>query len=542
MRKFLAISATLIGICVQASALEPAIRSIDISLSLHRDGSATVREIWDVCAASGTEWYLVRNNLGDIDILSLKVSDESGVQYTNVGKWDVDKSISQKARRCGINHTADGMELCWGIGSLGDHVFYVSYQMTNVIKSLSDYDILHLQLVSPELSSRPEKVRARIRSEVAQLDTTNTRVWGFGYEGECCFSDGQVLFESGPGFRHNSSLIALLRFDKGIFQSASRQDRSFADVWEIAQVGASWTEDDKDNRDAIVFFISAIAAIVAMVLGVRATRRRRLRNALGTDSLNDIAWYRDIPFGGDLACSNYVLNYINLETSSGLKLASALILRLVHCGILEVASRGGKVDLIIVKEAEGRCGELENSFLEILKQAAGADGTLQEKEFSRWAASHTEAINSWILSSASCAEKDLAAGGYRTGGSFTERGKSESRNLVGLRSFLSEATLMKEKDVIEVHLWKEYLVFGALFGTADKVLEQLKEINPQKVEEIDGLDYATMRHVLFFSRHCADAMASSISSSSSSASGLGGGSSFGGGGGFSGGGAGGGSR
>lgn len=542
MRKFLALAAVLLGISLPASALEPAIRSIDISLSLHRDGSATVREIWDVCAASGTEWYLVRNNLGDIDILSLKVSDESGVQYTNVGEWDVDRSISQKARRCGINHTADGMELCWGIGSLGNHVFYVSYQMTNVIKSLNDCDILHLQLVSPGLSSRPEKVRARIRSEVAQLDTTNTRAWGFGYEGECTFSDGQVLFESGPKFRQNSSLIALLRFDKGIFQSASRQDRSFSDVWEIAKVGASWDDDDEGIGGILVFVLAAIAAIATMVIGARAIKKKRLRNALGTDSPKSIGWYRDIPFGGDLACSSYVLDYISMGTNSGLQLASALILRLIHDGYLEVVKRDRKVDLVLAKEADGGCGQLERSFLDILKKAAGTDGILQEKEFSRWASKHPEDINSWIVRTSACAEKSLAGGGYRVGGKFSERGRTESRNLVGLKNFLSEATLMKEKDIIEVHLWKEYLVFGALFGIADRVLEQLKDINPQKVEEIDGFDYTTLRSVLYFSRHCADAMASSISSSSSSASGLGGGTSFGGGGGFSGGGAGGGSR
>ena len=35
---------------------------------------------------------------------------------------------------------------------------------------------------------------------------------------------------------------------------------------------------------------------------------------------------------------------------------------------------------------------------------------------------------------------------------------------------------MKEK--VEVHLWQDYLVFATLFGIADKVAKELKDIDP----------------------------------------------------------------
>ena len=51
-----------------ARAAEPQIRSIDIEVTLHRDGSASFTEDWDVTVAEGTEWYLVRQNLDGMDI------------------------------------------------------------------------------------------------------------------------------------------------------------------------------------------------------------------------------------------------------------------------------------------------------------------------------------------------------------------------------------------------------------------------------------------------------------------------------------------
>ena len=47
---------------------EARVRDIDIEATVRDDGSIDIVEKWDVCVASGTEWYLVRNNLGDIVI------------------------------------------------------------------------------------------------------------------------------------------------------------------------------------------------------------------------------------------------------------------------------------------------------------------------------------------------------------------------------------------------------------------------------------------------------------------------------------------
>ena len=64
MRKIvLLISTLLIGIV--AHAYDPKIRNIDIKCVLDNTGCAHITEVWDVCVAGGTEWYLVRTNLGE---------------------------------------------------------------------------------------------------------------------------------------------------------------------------------------------------------------------------------------------------------------------------------------------------------------------------------------------------------------------------------------------------------------------------------------------------------------------------------------------
>lgn len=107
-RKFLL---TLAGVfaAMLSYAYSPAIRQIKLDVELLEDGSARVQEFWDVCVASGTEWYLVRDNLQDIVIDDLRVSDESGLSFDNIGEWDVDRSLEWKNGKCGIVHKRRGV-------------------------------------------------------------------------------------------------------------------------------------------------------------------------------------------------------------------------------------------------------------------------------------------------------------------------------------------------------------------------------------------------------------------------------------------------
>ena len=249
---------------ISAFAYVPEVHSIDINVQLDAAGTAHIMETWDVVVASGTEWYLVRENLGDIEICNLQVSDESGLEFLNEGAWDVDRSISQKAGRCGLHRTGRGYEICWGVGTYGPHVFTVRYDMTNAVKSLNDYDMLHMQFVSDDLSSPPQKVTLELSAPVS-LGEENSRIWGFGYEGTTVWTDGgAVLAESSEAFSRYSSMILLIRFDKGIFESGSIQDKDFQQVLDRAMEGADFgdeTDDDYTWYEALLGFIMSIGMI-----------------------------------------------------------------------------------------------------------------------------------------------------------------------------------------------------------------------------------------------------------------------------------------
>jgi len=549
---------------VRANAVNPSIREIDINVTIDKAGTARITEIWDVCVASGTEWYLTKYNLGNMQVGDLSVSDENGTYFINEGRWSVDRTITQKAGRCGIVPKNDGCEICWGVGEYGDHTYTVSYTLTNLVKSLNDCDLIQYQFVSPGLSSKPEHVRLVISGPV-QFNTENCGIWGFGFNGTIDFLGGHVVAESNEQFRSGSSVIALVRFNKGIFNSSDIVDMSFEQVWDDASEGSDYFIEENGEKEhgsfiaRIFSFLYSLFQIlifalipVLAIFGAKNVSKRQKRNILGVNP-EDVTWSREVPFDGNILEADYVLTKLG-EDKRQASIASAMILRMLKEGALILKHDGeDTVDILFNDNADfSRFPKSCIRLYSMMKKASGSDRILQNKEFSRWSRRNMDEVVSWIEQVNSESAGMLSGDGYVIAGRFTQDGQKQARGVLGFRKFLEDFTLIDERRSAEVGLWQEYLIFGALYGIADKVSKELRDINPQIYEQIMPYDYDTMRTIIYMSRNMATAITSANNAAAAKAAaaaaaaqrvgGGGGFTSFGGGGHFSGGGFGGGSR
>ena len=550
MRRLILFLAAVLA-CAPAWA-GPAIRDIDITLDLKADGSAAVTEVWDVTVTSGTEWYLVKDDLGVIGISDLSVRDENGLVFDNVGKWNVDWSIQRKAGKCGIVTKRHGCELCWGVGSYGDHVYTVTYTMTGVIDGYSDYDAFHMQLVSPGLSSNPQHVKVTVRSDTP-FSTINTRMWGFGFPGTAEFQDGDLVFESSRALKRDESAIVLLQLNKGIYAPATRSSKEFATHLEEAMKGASYDDDPKEKSfweklaSAFMMLLSVFGWIILPFLTVFGAQRHQRKKVLGC-KLSDVGWCRDIPFNGNILESDYVLGELGQDKQKN-TVAGAMILRMIWDGALLVGK--DHKDRIEISFNDSALSETYpdsvKELYRMMKEASGADTILQYNEFSKWSAKHTTRVSNWVGKVKSEGKAQLGADGYMQGSRFTESGQAQARNVVGFKKFLEDFTIIGERASQEVALWQDYLVFASLYGIADQVAKELKDINPQAFEQMMVYDYPTMNDVVRLTRNMGNSITNArvqnlSGSYSPSRGGFGGYTSIGGGGGFHGGGFGGGSR
>ena len=564
MRRIVCSVIAALALAGAAFAVDWDIHDINVNVRLYRDGSAIVSEIWNISAQEGTEVYVPRTNLGDIEISDFSVSDETGAIYAFENRWDVDRSLARKAGRCGFNRIPGGLELCWGLGSYGTHTYSVRYRMSNVVKSLNDYDMLHLQLINEEISAPPQHVKVTIEAQNAQIDTSWVRIWGFGFHGNASFEDGKAVYESTDKFRYESSLIALMRFDKGVFEPESVQKKDFQEVLDRAMEGSDYYGDapkktwQQKLADLFMAFLSVIVIFALFLLpflrmlnGDKLSRRQK-RKILGGPA-DKVMWYRDLPFQGDIYKTDYVLDLLETKRQSN-GIASAMILRMIEKGYLLVSK--DEKDKVEIRFNEALDTSLldtnEKGLYDMMKQASGDDLILQDKEFSRWSqrTRNQDTIRLWANGINLDAKRGLRSDNIVSGKKFSDKGKIEAQHVMGFKNFLNDFTLSSERESVEVGLWKDYLVYASLYGIADKVAKELKDIDPRVFEQVMVYDYTMfndlMRMTNSLGRSLTNArfapQASTFSGPRGGFGGFGGGTSFGGGGGFSGGGFGGGVR
>ena len=546
-------------LCLAGSGFWPAraqnqVHDVDITVTLDTDGSARIREVWDMTLSRGTEVYLGRENLGDIKILDLTVSDETGLTYKTEHSWDTDRSFDWKAGRCGLNSISGGYEICWGIGEYGHRTYTVEYTLTKLVKGLDDYDMIHYQFYTPN-DFRAEHVKLTVGKPGFEMDTL-TRIWAFGYDGYIWREDGEVIAESESPFEPDYSMIVLMRFDKGVFEPQSVQERPFQKVLDRALEGSGDPEEYlpkwKERLYNIlgILFIGFICLIpfFPLIAGVIRTRRAR-KNAFGTLKLDSIGWSREIPYGGDILKNYFVIaNTPALNTKKN-SVASAMILHMLQEGCLEAVRdlSSGKVNIYFKPDSPGleNLDSTEALLWSYMYEASGDNHILEEKEFSSWSGKHESKLYSWTTKVDRAGLAALRAGSYYQGGKYLPAGQVENRKIVGFKKFLEETTLIKERSTPEVALWREYLIFASLFGIADKVAKELKDIDPVVFEKAYTMNYVDMSRVIYLTNSYSNVLTrhavSHVSSSGGSLGGFsrsggGGHSSFGGGGGFSGGG------
>ena len=124
---------------------------------------------------------------------------------------------------------------------------------------------------------------------------------------------------------------------------------------------------------------------------------------------------------------------------------------------------------------------------------------------------------------------------YKKQQPFTNEGINENAMWKGLKKYMEDFSMLDKREVPELVLWEEFLVYATAFGIADKVLKQLKIVYKDVYENMDinSHPYMYMAMHTDFTSSFTSAISSSVASSyaSTMSSGSGGGGGFSGGGG-----------
>ena len=455
----------------------PYLHSLDIRVVLSHNGDARITEtrVMDI-DDEGTECYIGLGNMGGSEVRDLRVSDEDGNDFENIGSWDIDRSRSWKEGKCGIVYKHNGYELCWGLGESGNRTYTTSYTITSLVHAYPDADAIRHVFLDQDVSPKPDHAKISIEAEDSILFTDeNCGIWGFRFGGELGFQDGRIIAYNTEDFGHSGAMYIMVRFNKGMFEPTIQEDDTFEHKKELAFEGSDYTSDDEwTTEDTIILLVMAICFFIVPIVGfiwylIYVWRARKKVN-------KDLLWYRDIPMKGNLQQANDVLNAYKYFGTDYNNLLSACILKLIDMGAISIEqtlnSKGKTEQNFVIHELKNYADQplLLRKIHSMFKTAAGEDTVLEPKELrSFMRSSKNESITDSFINTLHT----------KTSISYYKERFDDVRQVFGLKKFLKEFSLLDERHVNEVTLWKDYMIYATLFGIADQVIKDMKKINPE---------------------------------------------------------------
>lgn len=529
------------------------IYNIDMDIYLEEDGTANITEVWDVQADSGSEWYKQLYNLGTEELSNFRVSmDGHDLQYKS---WNVDESLSAKSGYYGINYVSEGLELCFGKGDMNRHKFTLNYTLSNFITNTSDSQVLY-QTLFPNVTL--DNFTVTVSSFYEFPDTLD--VWGYGYQGLAYVEDGKIKMTNDGYTIRNDYVVLLAKFPIATFKTDNYNGDfgSFDDVLNKANEG-TFEYDYGTKQSAWQRILNILSGLIHMIipLGIIGfAASAAMKSGYGykdnkTIDKKNVPMFRDIPCNKDIYYANTLI-FLNNFDYKETNIFGAIILKWLRQGKIAFKNETtgifnketSMIDLTLNPTFDL---PIEQELFDIMYKAS-EDGYLESRELEKWAKKHYEKFLGIFNRIKDQKLNELKANNHIYHRVNKEECKKknvmddmiykDSQELYGLKKFLKEFSDMQNKEAIEVKLWDEYLMFAYLFGMADKVAKQFKNLYPEIVREMEAnnLDYGTFVYINNISTRSVHAASAARQAAESYSSGGGGFSSGGGGGGSFGGG------
>lgn len=528
--------------CLLPAAAKNHVSDMEIDVALRRDGSAAVTQIWTADTDEGSEFYLACRDSGYLSITDFSVSDGEGA-YTFLEDWDVNASFEEKAGKCGIVETEDGVELCWGISEYGSRRYTITYVLHDLVGAYADADGFHHRFVD-EMGTFPTDVSLTVRcQDGTPLTEENCGIWAFGYDGTIRFEDDVIRAGSESALESGQHMTVMVSMGKEILSPLRRVDGSFAEVKEQAFEGSDYDEEEGGFLELLIG--SAVLALIVGMVALGMTAAARARKAKLNRRSKRIEYFRDAPNNGRLNMTH------RLGAACGIcredSLLGAYLLRLINDGALEpeeTAARSPQVNLRLVRPPVSG-NPYDDAFYTILEAAAGGDRALQAKELEQFCNRNAKPLTRFVDSCQKEADLAMIREGCLKGAvcrgvkSLTPKGEQQLDEILGLKRFLLDFSLIHEREVKETVIWQDYLIYAYLMGIADRVVPQIRRLYPDDLPKVERFE-RYISYTGYYDGYMYAACERERQQQQSHRSGGGGGkASFGGGGGFSGGGGGG---
>lgn len=243
--------------------------------------------------------------------------------------------------------------------------------------------------------------------------------------------------------------------------------------------------------------IGLVCSLVLLVVFFNLFKGQKRKKAVYQNKYvfkyQDIDYYRDVPFAGDLNYFFYVaLVSRTIKPKDKPYLIMAYILKWAKAGYVVIESQGQEMTVDLSREIPCK-DQYEQELISFLLEAAGPNKLLESKELQTYLNNqgNYQRLLEWFDRIMEDGDQKAQLSGaleYRIHKKwffddmdliYTAIFVEEAKQVIGFKKFLEEFSLIEEKKVIEVALWEDYLIYASILGCAKTVQQQIGQVCPQ---------------------------------------------------------------
>ena len=463
-----------------------------MDIYIDNSGNAHITETWTGYFDKNTELYKRYNNLGESTISNLQVSF-NGINFKNQYSWDINETFENKKYKSGIVDNIDSAELCFGISEYGNNTYTITYEISNFIRNTKDGQIINWNLIDQIFKKYEIKVYSDFKYDDIYIES-------FGDKGAKTYlKDGTIYVNSKHGIKKGEYEVLFAIFKPNTFNTNNYTNNSNTSYYYLNNEKRDYTGQKKENAIELAIYIFSFLQIFTIMVVLINFYRKTCQMPI--DMFKDdkklpkeVEYFRDIP------CNKNVFEAYSISekfyiSSNKYDIIGSLILKWILERKVNVKEEEKGIifkekKTVIIFTDNIPDNPLEKELYVLLKHASKKN-ELYGKRLNRWFNQkyNKNKIDNW-LGKIEINDKNsnhvqqtkqknkIFSSVYNT---YDDYIYNEAIKLKGLR--------IHEKMPIEVHLWKEYLIFAQLFGLADKVAEELKMHFPEISEEFKDTNF-----------------------------------------------------
>lgn len=430
--------------------------------------------------------------------------------------------------------------------STEDRVYKVCYKVENAVKIYNDCTELYWMFLNNKNGIGGKNITGTIKLPQKVADIEKLRVWAHGdLSGEIQKESNDTVIFSMPSINANTMLEVRVVTEENIYEDAARF-YNYDKLNSILEEEQKWADEaNSQRRLSMLIILGAIIVNIIIAIFFINKIKKYIDNGKELDKYAlpkiDLKYFRDIPDEEKATPARAAyLYYFNGGKSSidsyTSKIFSATILDLTLKGILELEPIDKKnVKIKIIGSSSQLSGD-ELVVYSLLKKAS-VNGETTTKHFEKYCKVNYDNFYSQMKLISGTAKQymrdaeniDAAKekiqkqynskiGIYvillfmsicffplfavlptlliglivalvvtiivsRKINILTEKGNEQRAQWLGLKNYMQDFSLLKDKEIPDLILWEKYLVYATTFGISKKVIEQLKVVYPEMLNE-----------------------------------------------------------